>query len=98
MHRITCSRKCSNVYRKGISYKLGRPKDKGDKLRSIKVRLISARGGKCERCGYNKLEILQVHHKDRNRENSNLDNLELLCPNCHFEEHYLEKSWLKNKY
>jgi len=22
--------------------------------------------------------------------------LELICPNCHFEEHYLEKSWLKD--
>ncbi|MFZ2303908.1 MAG: HNH endonuclease signature motif containing protein [Minisyncoccia bacterium] len=45
---------------------------------------------------YNKLEILQVHHKDRNRGNNDLSNLELICPNCHYEEHYLEKSWLKD--
>ena len=23
-----------------------------------------------------------------------LENLELICPNCHGEEHYLENSWL----
>ena len=34
-------------------------------------------------------------HKERNRENNNLNNLELICPNCHYEEHLLEKSWLK---
>jgi predicted HNH restriction endonuclease len=37
---------------------------------------------------------LNVHHKDWNHENNDLGNLELLCPNCHSEEHYLEKSWL----
>ena len=24
-----------------------------------------------------------------------LDNLELICPNCHCEEHFLQNSWLK---
>ncbi len=47
---------------------------------------------KCERCGYQKLtEILEVHHKDRNRENNNIENLLVLCPNCHMEEHFLNK-------
>lgn len=52
----------------------------------------------CERCGYNKItQILEVHHKDRNRNNNNILNLEILCPNCHDEEHYLTNSgkWLK---
>ena len=44
---------------------------------------------KCNRCGYNKyLTLLQVHHIDRNRTNSNTNNLEILCPTCHYEEHY----------
>lgn len=43
---------------------------------------------KCERCGYNaNPAILGVHHKDRNRNNNELENLEVLCPNCHSEEH-----------
>jgi hypothetical protein len=50
---------------------------------------LSLKQKKCERCGYDKHpEILEVHHKDRNRSNGNPNNLELLCPNCHTEEHY----------
>ena len=43
----------------------------------------------CNRCSYNDfIEILVVHHKDRNRSNNDLSNLEILCPNCHAKEHY----------
>ncbi len=43
---------------------------------------------KCERCGYDaEQKILGVHHKDRNRKNNDLSNLEVLCPNCHSLEH-----------
>lgn len=42
----------------------------------------------CERCGYDTHpEILGVHHKDRDRKNNDLSNLEVLCPNCHSLEH-----------
>ena len=42
----------------------------------------------CERCGYSEhKEILHVHHKDCNRGNCSEDNLETLCPNCHYTEH-----------
>lgn len=52
---------------------------------------LNARGAikECERCRYNKIpEILVIHHKDRNRKNNLLTNLEVLCPNCHAAEHY----------
>lgn len=75
---------------------MGRPRDKMVSQRALKTRLLEERGIICERCGYATVEILQVHHRDRNRKNNNIDNLELICPNCHFEEHYLEKSWLRN--
>lgn len=39
---------------------------------------------KCARCGYNEFKCsLQVHHKDSDRDNNNIDNLILLCANCH---------------
>lgn len=91
----TCSRSCANIHRVGIKYKINRPKDKFKTYQGQKLRLLEERGNKCERCGYNKQEILQVHHKDRNHNNNETGNLELICPNCHFEEHYLEKSWLR---
>lgn len=94
-NKKTCSRSCANKHRTGIKYKLNRPRDKVKSQRRLKIGLLKQRGEVCERCGYNKTEILQVHHKDRDRLNSKLDNLELICPNCHYEEHYLEKSWLR---
>lgn len=45
----------------------------------------------CNRCGYDKLPILEVHHIDRNRNNNLPTNLEILCSRCHDEEHYLAK-------
>ncbi len=45
------------------------------------------RGRKCESCGLetwlNNPIKLEVHHKDGDRLNNNLDNLQLLCPNYH---------------
>ena len=49
--------------------------------------LIALRGHKCERCGNTEWLgepiPLQVHHIDGDGLNSTLDNLQLLCPNCH---------------
>ena len=60
---------------------------------------LSVKNQKCERCGYDKHpEILVVHHRDRNRKNGTKENLELLCPNCHEEEHLLNNDGrFKNK-
>lgn len=45
---------------------------------------------KCNRCGYDEHpEILEVHHKDKNRKNNDIKNLEVLCPNCHKIEHMI---------
>ncbi len=93
----TCSRSCANKNRAGLKYLGRRPKDKVVYQRGLKIRLLELRGRQCERCGYDKAEILVVHHKDRNRQHNELHNLELLCPNCHGEEHYLENSWLNGK-
>ena len=93
-HKKTCSRACANKNRAGIKYRIGSPRDKVKDQRSIKLRLMAQRGKKCERCGFEKFEILHVHHKDRNRMHNEMGNLELICPNCHALEHYLENSWL----
>jgi hypothetical protein len=89
LNKKTCSRACSNILRTGIKYHQGRPRDKVVSQQALKVRLSLARGKVCERCSYDKYEILQVHHKDRNRNNNELENLELICPNCHYEDHFL---------
>lgn len=42
----------------------------------------------CERCGCT--TDLLIHHRDRNRYNNSLENLETLCKRCHQIEH---KCW-----
>lgn len=96
-NKKTCSRRCANIHRAGIQYKINSPRDKVKNQRSLKIRLLKERGKKCERCNYDKPEILQVHHKNKNIEDNRMKNLELICPNCHAEKHYLKNSWLNNK-
>lgn len=52
----------------------------------------------CNRCGSK--ENILVHHKDRNRKNNNITNLEVLCKKCHQIEHEAWKNlgrYLGNK-
>lgn len=89
----TCSRSCANKSRKGTKYR-GRPlKDKVRDLRSLKQRAFSLRGAKCERCDYSESSnILVLHHILHRKDggSDDLENLEILCPNCHALEHYGE--------
>lgn len=41
----------------------------------------------CISCGYSNISALEVHHIDKNRQNNDLSNLEILCANCHTLEH-----------
>ena len=39
---------------------------------------------RCAVCGWDEdADILQVHHIDENRQNNIVNNLIILCPNCH---------------
>lgn len=57
------------------------------KVASALKALTNLRGHKCEKClneFWNEAKIpLEIHHKDGNNLNNELDNLQLLCPNCH---------------
>ncbi len=54
----------------------------------VKTYLIETRGDKCELCGFDHKapsgrSIIQMDHIDGNYMNNHIDNLRLLCPNCH---------------
>lgn len=60
------------------------------------------RGHQCENYKLtnwlNKPIPLEIHHKDGDHLNNDLENLQLLCPNCHaFTENYRGKNIVKEK-
>jgi 5-methylcytosine-specific restriction endonuclease McrA len=81
----TCSLKCRGIAtRKEVPSSNDYPSVRRWMLRRGLVKV-------CERCGFDEIpEILIVHHADRNRTNNALENLIILCPNCHAAEHYVE--------
>lgn len=77
---------------------------KGYKHReTLRKNLLTLRGNKCECCeleDWRGIPIaLQVHHKDGDTLNNTLENLVLLCPNCHAQtENYCGKNKNKEKF
>ena len=87
-----CSRKCKEVGQSVKGIKGAQPSHYGTTHCDYRVLARNAYPHKCNNCSYDKkVGILIVHHKDRNRENNDVSNLEILCPNCHAEEHLRNK-------
>ena len=70
--------------------------------KKYRTELLVSLGGKCKRCGIKNFAVLQVHHKNGNQDIkmfgvndyryyrnllTHLDDLELLCANCHILLH-----------
>lgn len=90
-----CNNICYNEYNKKTLFK---KIEKNEKIkfnseetarRWYKKFLVEKHGEKCMKCGWNEINPksnyipIQIEHKDGNSENNLLNNLELLCPNCH---------------
>ncbi len=93
-NKKTCSRACANKQKVGMKYKTDRRvKDKVKDLEALRNRVIALHGNACVRCGYNKYPILHIHHIVEKSKGGldDINNLELICPLCHAEEHYLRR-------
>jgi hypothetical protein len=74
-----------------------------DRWKNNKKKAVEYKGGKCERCGYNKcIDALEFHHIDPSQKDKNFGNMKLrkwedqkkeldkcicVCSNCHREIH-----------
>jgi hypothetical protein len=85
-----CSIKCQQNYIKDDTYKkllAGENVNIGhDRARNL---IIHIYGAKCMECTWDKINLvtgkcpIELEHIDGNSANNKLDNLKLLCPNCH---------------
>lgn len=83
-----CSRKCSTIKNNTLFKKWeNHPRYRTGIAAYRKIKLDSVKELKCEKCGFDNPLALEVHHKDNNRKNNNIENLELLCCNCHTIAH-----------
>ena len=93
-----CSNACQQEYkRKEYIEKVANGEESGLKKSgnttkisdSIRTYLFKKYNNKCQKCGWGEINPttgkcpLEIHHKDGNRNHNDLNNLELLCPNCH---------------
>lgn len=83
---VYCSKKCA-VSKNNALYKHGEMHPNYTQGRgSYRNRKLRYSENKCERCGIDNKIVLEVHHIDGNRKNCKLENLKILCANCHLIE------------
>lgn len=81
--KVTCSVGCSNTY-----FRSG--KNNGNWVNgdgSYRIRALKHYEHKCASCNESDEDVLVVHHIDSNRKNNELNNLIVLCANCHIKLH-----------
>jgi len=81
--------------KKNINWKGGIYKYPNEWTGRLKHKVWVRDKGKCQKCGKigRKRSDLVCHHKDFDKKNCRIDNLELLCRSCHMKVHWAKKKW-----
>lgn len=87
---IFCSKSCHGRFK----IRLKEPKSYSRKVYWNKIK--NKEKICCDLCNITDIHILTIHHIDENRKNNSLDNLQLLCYNCHYKIHHEQSSTLTN--
>ena len=83
-----CSREHKDLAQKMGGIKEIQPNHYGSSLKDYRKIAFASQARICSRCGFSNPAAIIVHHKERNRDNNDESNLEILCCNCHAIEHY----------
>lgn len=96
-----CSNLCQSQYEQKIyitrwlNGKESGIRGKGQLSAYIRSYIFKINNYRCSKCGWGEKNQfsnrvpLEIHHLDSNTSNNSIENLQLLCPNCHS----LTKSW-----
>jgi hypothetical protein len=82
-----CSKSCQTIWRNKFYSGERHPLWAGGIYLYRKTLIDSKTPIVCKSCGCKDERILVAHHKDCDRKNNKLDNLEWLCRNCHYLIH-----------
>jgi len=81
-----CSRQCSGAYYSNLNRK-NRLRENTDFQKSTRKYVLEIKGEHCECCGISEWQgaklTLQIDHINGNRRDNRIENLRVLCPNCH---------------
>lgn len=83
-----CNKHCQTIWRNKIYTKEKHANWTTGKSSYRSILLRENRPLECTKCATSDSRVLAVHHKDRNRENNNTENLMWLCHNCHYLVHH----------
>lgn len=88
-HEVTASKTGRLFCSKSCSAKVSNADRGGYGVTQYRVQAFKELPHECDICSYSKVPgVLQVHHKDRDRSNNDITNLQILCPTCHAVDHY----------
>lgn len=88
-HKKYCNNKCQAEYKRKIIFEKIEGGDAGLPHVNYRNYIIDKYGDSCMKCGWRELNPftkkvpIQLDHIDGDSDNNNLNNLRLLCPNCH---------------
>lgn len=79
-----CCHSCATSYNNVYKCRGNHPNYKGG-CRTYRDLALESLPNVCSVCNYDIVIVLEVHHKDGNRSNNDIENLDILCPTHHKE-------------
>ena len=82
---VFCSRSCAVAHNNSVHRSYDNNPNFVTGEGSYRHRALKHYGARCSVCGYDVVEALEVHHRNSNRQDNRMENLDVLCPTHHKE-------------